>query len=249
MASRFQASPLALLRPGFGNNGNKSTVIAFFGDSITNGSCPVQPFVASYTQNAGYRKYVYQYMLAEGLNPLCLGSLQDSVVNGVSALLAGDYQSGYSGTFWATWMPGAGANYLLGNVKPAMDARTGAPTIPKIIVIMLGANAGNDSGNATGQMNLLDLILSTWPTAWVVQCSRTPQIAANSDVVNAAVAAGVATRVAAGARCSFFNVFPLITTSTGDLPDGLHPSEAGYAKIGQAIAQYIVTGISKGTFT
>jgi lysophospholipase L1-like esterase len=225
-----------------------STPIAFFGDSITNGSCPVQPFTGLYTQNAGYRKYVYQYMLAENLNPVCLGSLQDSVVNGVSALLAGDYQSGYSGTFWATWMPGAGANYLLGLVKPGMDAR--APlNVPKIIVIMLGANAGNDSGNATGQMMLLDLILATWPTSWVIQCSRTPQVAAASNVVNAAVAAGVATRVAAGARCSFFDVFPLLTTGVLDLPDGLHPSEAGYAKIGQAIAQYIVTGISKGTFT
>jgi lysophospholipase L1-like esterase len=248
MASRFQASPLALLRPGFGNQGTKATVIAFFGDSITLGFTPVQPFVASYYYTTGYRKYVYQYLLAENLNPEPVGYQQDSVsFVGVSALLAGDYQSGILGTSYTTWLP-SGSNYLLGLVKPAMDLR--APlNVPQIIVQMLGANSGNTSGDATGQLQLLDLIMATWPTSWVIQCSRTPQAANLSNVVNPAVAAGVATRVAAGARCSFFDVFPLITTSTSDLPDGLHPSEAGYAKIGQAIASYIVTGISKGTFT
>ena len=245
MASRFQASPLALLRPGFGNNGNRATVIAFMGDSITAGTT-YNPFTSNYYYSTGFRKWVYQYMLAENLNPICVGYQTDSIaLGGQSPLLAGDYNSGIPGSSYTTWLP-SGSNFLLGSCKPIMDLRPAL--VPQIIVQMLGANSGNDLTSANGQLSLLDLILATWPTAWVIQCSRTPQAANLSNVVNPAVAAGVATRVAAGARCSFFDVFPLITTSTSDLPDGLHPSEAGYAKIGQAIAQYIVTGISKGTF-
>src|ERR1700690_3457849 len=196
------ASPLASRPSGVGNHTYSQVLMAFFGDSITFGATPNYPFTGVYSSTTGYRQYVYRALLAQGVNPICVGSIQDSVFSGLPVSLAGDYYSGYSGTFWATWMPGAGANYLLGNVKPGMDLR--APlNIPQIIVIMLGANAGNDSGNATGQMNLLDLISATWPTAWVIQCSRTPQVAAGSTVVNAAVAAGVATRVAAGARVSF----------------------------------------------
>src|ERR1700690_447106 len=241
------ASPLASRPSGAGNHTYSQVLMAFFGDSITFGATPNYPFTGVYSSTTGYRQYVYRALLAQGVNPICVGSIQDSVFSGLPASLAGDYYSGYSGTFWATWMPGAGANYLLGLVKPGIDLR---PTlnVPTIIVLMLGANAGNDTGNGQGQLNLLDLITTTWPAAWVIQCSRTPQAASASNVVNAYVQAGVATRAAAGGRVSFFDMFPLITAAATDLPDGLHPSAGAYAVMGGAIAQYIVAGLAKGAF-
>jgi hypothetical protein len=186
---------------------------------------------------------------AARLNPVSVGHLDDRTYS-VSDSLAGRWHSGIGGSSCNDWNPvsvgGNGNNYLLGLVQPGIAA---LGLTPQIFVHMLGANTPDTTDAATRQLTLIDYMGTLWPTAWIVACTRTPQIANTSSTVNPALLAGIATRVATGARVSAFDVFPLCANDTTHFGDGLHPTELGYKIIGQAIAQYIVTGLSKGTFT
>ena len=224
-------------------------VLSFMGDSITLGFTPPYPFDGTYTYSTGYRKYVYQNFRQAAYGPIAIGYQQDSLIFNLDADIAGDWNAGILGTTATTWLPVVpygGGNYFFGLVKPQMDAQTANPT-PDIIVFMLGANGGNTSGDATLQLDMVDILTTTYPLCHVVVCSRTPQTAHASDIVNAALLAGVNTRIAGGAKVLWFDMFSTITSAATDIPDGLHPSAAGYQKMGNALSAQLLTWLTNGT--
>jgi lysophospholipase L1-like esterase len=214
------------------------TKIAFLGDSITQGYTPALPG-PTFTFTTGFRQYVWAAMTAAGMNPAALGYIQDSYFS-VSNTLAGGWENGLSGTNFGDWLPvsmgGAGSNYFQGTVQPAIVAQG----VPNIVVYMLAANANNSDAAAAGTMQVADLIAAAWPLANLIVCSRTPKTSEASDAVNAGILSRVLARQALGKHMSFFDVFPLIDTSTADLGDGLHPTALGYAKIGKALGAAVV---------
>lgn len=221
-------------------------VLSFMGDSITLGFTPPYPFDGTYQYTTGYRKYVFQNFRQANYSPIVIGYQHDYNF-GLDSDLAGDWNAGILGTTATTWLPVSpygGGNYFFGLVKPPMD---GTGYVPDIIVFMLGANGGNTSGDATLQLDMVDILTATYPNCHVVVCSRTPQTAHASDVVNAALLAGVNTRIAGGAKVLWFDMFSTITSAATDIPDGLHPSAAGYQKMGNALSAQLLTWLSNGT--
>jgi lysophospholipase L1-like esterase len=216
------------------------------GDSITLGYTPNYPVDGGFSYTSGFRRYVYAGLIAAGKNPVMVGSNND-VSLGLASNLAGNYHSGLSGTNFGDWLPASygynTTNYLRGLVEPAINA-TGLT--PRLIWFMLGANASDSGANATGQLQVIDLVAADYPSAWIVVCSRTPQLANGSSVVNGALLTGVQSRITGGSKMMFFDAFQTITTATSDLPDGLHPSATSYANIGASMVAFINAAFAAG---
>jgi lysophospholipase L1-like esterase len=206
----------------------------------------VYPFDGiTYTNTTGWRKYIYQDLLQYSYGPVTTGFQADDASQGLNAQIAGGWHNGVSGSSGKNWLPVAsgGVNYLLGFAKPAMDSQG---ITPQIMTIALGANGTNSSANATDCLAVLDLAAVTWPLCHVIACSRIKQAGADADVFNAAMLSGVNTRIAGGAKLHWFDWYPLITTATTDLPDGIHPSWAAYGKMGSALSSQIASWLTSG---
>ncbi|HEY0001869.1 MAG TPA: GDSL-type esterase/lipase family protein [Actinoplanes sp.] len=110
-------------------------------------------------------------------------------------------------------------------------------TTPDTVLLHAGTNdmiQGIDLANAPTRLGgLIDKITATRPDAVVLVASIVPLTDAalekNVLAFNAAIPGVVQTRVAAGKHVHFVDMHAAVTTA--DLADGIHPSEAGYAKM------------------
>ncbi len=198
------------------------------GDSITDGS--------SYAStHAGYRGYLYDLLTADGYSFTYVGSL---TVNQDDLPASQRFHEGHSG-----W-----------NVVQILNGITGSNWLnvnPDIITLMIGTN--NRGGGAAGvpsAMNdysqLIDAITSRQPDALILAAQIVPIPGQDAFVTafNSALAGLVSTKKAAGANIAMLDLYtgyptPYSTT----MPDNLHPSDIGYAWMGQKWYEAIVANL------
>ncbi|HQL76427.1 MAG TPA: autotransporter-associated beta strand repeat-containing protein [Phycisphaerae bacterium] len=198
------------------------------GDSITDGS--------SYAStHAGYRGYLYDLLTADGYSFTYVGSL---TVNQDDLPASQRFHEGHSG-----W-----------NVVQILNGITGSNWLnvnPDIITLMIGTN--NRGGGAAGVPNamndysqLIDAITSRQPDALILAAQIVPIPGQDAFVTafNAALASLVSAKQAAGANVTLVDLytgFPTPYSST--MPDNLHPSDIGYAWMGQKWYEAIVANL------
>ena len=145
--------------------------------------------------------------------------------------------------------PGWKIHELQGFMPQWLDAHR-----PEMILLMIGTNdVLSDYELATAPNRLaalLDAIIQHSPNTHVLVASIVP-LANTTDqqqanTYNAAVPGVVQQKKTAGAKVHFVDMASALTAS--DLADGIHPSEAGYAKMAQVWADAIVD-VRNGTST
>lgn len=113
-------------------------------------------------------------------------------------------------------------------------------TAPAVVLLHAGTNdmiQGVNLSTAPARLGaLIDKITATRPQAKVLVASIVPlgtaAWEANVQAFNAAIPGLVQSRAAAGKQVHFVDMHAKLTAA--DLADGIHPSEAGYAKMGAA---------------
>ncbi|HVT83491.1 MAG TPA: GDSL-type esterase/lipase family protein [Phycisphaerae bacterium] len=212
--------------------------IWLLGDSITSG----------YTVKGAYRSQLYTSLTAAGATFKFVGSSNaDSTTSLTNA--GQQFHDGHSGWTIAN-APGRSGLY---------EAVQGwYPTIsePEYILLMIGTNDINldiDRANAPSRLNLLitrlvqldptaTLIVSSIPAASNSNAYKTASVTdlpAAIQAYNAAIPGVVAQHQALGQHVVFFDMYSKLSLS--DLgSDGLHPTQAGYNKIGSAFAAALV---------
>ena len=143
------------------------------------------------------------------------------------------------------------SGFTIGNIASSVDAWDAA-TQPDIVVLMAGTNdtawwTAETAEQIGARHNaLIDQLRSARPNAWIFVASIPPQASAiiqpnNIDRAvltqqfNAVIQRNVQARTAAGQRVRFVDVNAVLTTA--DLYDGIHPTEAGHAKIAQQVLE------------
>jgi len=187
------------------------------GDSITLGG------------NGGYRNNLYTGLQENNCGVSYVGTLFDP-----STRVADKDHEGHSGL-------------TIGNIASNVNGWM-ATTQPNIILLMAGTNdtawwtAENAEQIGARHNALIEQIRTARPNAWIFVASIAPQASAiiqpnNIDRAvltqqfNAVIRRNVDARIAAGQRVRFVDVNAALTTA--DLYDGIHPTEAGQAKIAQ----------------
>lgn len=119
---------------------------------------------------------------------------------------------------------------------------------PDIVLLLIGTNdtawwTGEDARQIGARHNaLVEQLLTARPTAWIFVASIPPQSSAivppnNIDravltqQLNAIIRNNIQGRAAAGQYVRFVDINSVLTTA--DLYDGIHPTEAAYAKVAQ----------------
>ncbi|KAJ3499558.1 hypothetical protein NLG97_g229 [Lecanicillium saksenae] len=119
-------------------------------------------------------------------------------------------------------------------------ASLSVPSKPNIVLLMAGTNDCNkpeDPAGAPARLgSLIDKCIAAYPDAVIIVAKLTPIASATSqanvDNFNAAVPGVVASRLSQGARILTVDMGAFVTV--GQLADGLHPNDAGYAKMASA---------------
>lgn len=114
------------------------------------------------------------------------------------------------------------------------------PGRPNIVLLMAGTNDCNkpeDPAGAPARLgSLIDKCIAAYPDAVIIVAQLTPIASATSqanvDNFNAAVPGVVASRLSQGAHILTVNMGAFVTV--GELDDGLHPNDAGYANMATA---------------
>jgi lysophospholipase L1-like esterase len=188
------------------------------GDSITNG-------LGYY----GYRPVLDQQLHAAGLTPTFVGSQSDGTYR----------EEGHSG-------------YAISDIAANVDNWIAAAH-PDVITLMIGTNDvdsyghGTPNGAADRLHGLIDQITADAPNAKLIVGSIPANLAGGPvDAYNAAMPGIVAAEQAQGKHVYFADVHA--ATSVSDLVDGVHPDNAGQAKIGAAFASATVDALH-GTIT
>jgi hypothetical protein len=115
---------------------------------------------------------------------------------------------------------------------------------PDAVLLMIGTNdivQQFDLANATTRLsNLIDQITNQSPQTQVLVASIAPMVRANNASANIQVnnfnsqlPGIVSQKKSAGKNVSFVDVNSVLSTSTADLPDGVHPSSAANVRIAQ----------------
>ena len=137
--------------------------------------------------------------------------------------------------------------FTIGNIAASVDGWLASYT-PDYVLLMIGTNdvawwcAQTGAQVADTNALLIDQILADLPGSWVVVASIPPLSSSiiqpnNVDRAqlgqdyNAALQQRVATRVAAGKRVRFADVYSVLSVS--DLYDGVHPTQAAADKVAQ----------------
>ena len=187
------------------------------GDSITLGV------------NGGYRNNLYTALQKKNCGVSYVGSESDQYTR-----VADKDHEGH---------PGYTIDNVAKNVKGWLDAQR-----PDIILLMIGTNDVSwwtfESGMEIGKRHdaLISRIQAARPQAWILVASIPP---VSSSIIepnkvdratlnkqfNAAIRSNVQARQATGQKVRFVDANSALTTA--DLYDGVHPGEAGHAKIAQ----------------
>lgn len=207
--------------------GGASPKILTVGDSIMHGAEPVPsaspPTVWDYVYHGGYRKFLYQALVARGRTPTMMGGLANAT-DGLALSVAGLNHNGNNGSTTANWVASYWATYKAAN----WDGQ-GTPTI---ICLATGANDGNTQAAGQKIGELIDLATAAYPFANVLVSTRTAQTTSASDLINAEITAQVATKKAKGANVQLVDAFAKVPLGAKRFPDGVHPSPDGYALLG-----------------
>ena len=202
--------------------------IMALGDSITLG------------MNGGYRNNLYTGLLQNNCGVSYVGTQSDQWTR-----VADKDHEGH---------PQFGIDQIAGSVNTWIAA-----TQPNIILLMIGTNdtawwTAQSADQIGARHNaLIDQLRTARPNAWIFVASIPPQTSAiiqpnniNRAVLaqqfNAVVRKNVDARVAAGQRVRFVDVNSVLTTA--DLYDGIHPTEAGHAKVAQKFLEVIRAALS-----
>lgn len=188
------------------------------GDSITLGV------------NGGYRNDLYASLKNKGCGVNFVGSQNDQYT------LAADHDhEGHPG--WTIADVSGAVNGWLSTYQPTQ------------ITLMVGTNDiawwTAETGAQIGQRHsqLVDKIMAAAPNAWVIVATIPPitsQTIAPNNVdraqlardLNASIRASVAAKAAAGKKVRLAEVANVL--STGDLYDGVHPTQAAHSKVAKA---------------
>jgi lysophospholipase L1-like esterase len=136
--------------------------------------------------------------------------------------------------------------FTIGDIASNVDAWLAAAT-PDYILLMIGTNdiawwSADDAVTiGTRHLALMDQIMADRPNAKLIVASIPPITSAiiqpnNVDRaqlgrdLNVQIQANVATRAAQGKPVYFADVYSVLTTA--DLYDGVHPTEAAHARVG-----------------
>lgn len=214
--SQADAATFAYTAPYTATCRTCTPVIWPVGDSITHGA--VSNGVGGFSYLGGWRRYVYQALVAGGRTPTMVGGLANAS-DGLAVGVAGTSHNGNNGSSSAQWVATFFATY-----QPGLAAT------PTIITLATGANDTDTVGSGQSVGQLIDLATAAYPLANVIVSTRTPQSGVSSSTINAQIATEVTTRIRAGKHVQLVDGFSVI--STGDLSDGLHPSEVGYKRLG-----------------
>jgi lysophospholipase L1-like esterase len=187
------------------------------GDSITAGV------------NGGYRNNLYTGLQQNNCGVSFAGTLTDP-----NTRVADKRHEGHSGL-------------AISDIASRVNAWV-TSTQPNIILLMIGTNDTaaftNENADQIGARHdaLVEQLRTVRPNAWILVASIPPQTSAiiqstNADravltqQLDAVIRKNADARAAAGQRVRFVDVNSVLTTA--DLTDGIHPTEAGYAKIAQ----------------
>ncbi|MGC1374592.1 MAG: SGNH/GDSL hydrolase family protein [Anaerolineales bacterium] len=186
------------------------------GDSITDG----------FTTPGGYRIEFYNRLVADGLT----GSLDfvGSQSNGPASLLDREHE-GHVG--WAVADLAANIDTWMTNSSPS------------IVMLMIGTNDilhSQYTGASTRLSSLIDQICAKLPAGGKLYVSTIPTLGSTTygsyitlvDQYNADIPGIVQSKVAAGKPVYLVDMHSVITAS--DLTDEIHPTAAGYDKMGDA---------------
>lgn len=186
------------------------------GDSITDG----------FTTAGGYRIQFYNRLVADGLT----GSLDfvGSQSNGPASLLDREHE-GHTG--WHVADLSANINTWMTNSSPS------------IVMLMIGTNDilhSQFTGASSRLSSLIDQICAKLPAGGKLYVSTIPTLGSTTygayitlvDQYNADIPGIVQSKVAAGKPVFLVDMHSVITAS--DLADEIHPSPAGYDKMGNA---------------
>ncbi|KAJ7625778.1 lipolytic enzyme [Roridomyces roridus] len=190
------------------------------GDSIT--------FGLTSTDGNGYRNTLHN-LLSPGNTVDFIGSLK-------AGTMADNDNEGHSG-FTITQIAGTASNAL------ALPAR------PNVVLLLAGTNdmaQGITSSAPTNLQNLINQIFTACPDATLVVANlpALPLAQAAVNTYNTQVASIVSTQAAAGKHILLADMASVIMAS--DLTDGVHPTNAGYVKMGNAWFPVIQQAIAKG---
>lgn len=190
------------------------------GDSITWGYDPVTDAGIPSTNDVGWRLRFYS-QLTPTYNV-------DMVGAEVAGAFAEPAHEGHPGYFILSLQ-----NILLAKIPPFN---------PQIICLMIGTNDAFSTLAATmlTQLDtLLGLIVGMVPNAWLlvspippIRDSLLPGVESNRENYNAGIPGLISTRVAAGQKLQLVHAGDLLAVT--DLPDGVHPTTAGYTVMGDA---------------
>jgi lysophospholipase L1-like esterase len=139
-----------------------------------------------------------------------------------------------------------------------------ASTQPDIILLMAGTNdtawwtAENADQIGVRHNALLDKLRTARPNAWIFVASVPPQASMiiqpnNIDrsvltqQLNVVIRKNVDARIVAGQRVRFVDVNSVLTSA--DLYDGIHPTEAAYAKVAQKFLEGIRAALGSSSTT
>jgi lysophospholipase L1-like esterase len=184
------------------------------GDSITDG----------FTVSGGYRTQLYSRVAADGLTSSL--DFVGSMSSGPGSLLDREHEG----------LVGWSIGDLAGSIDGWMTSYT-----PKVVMLMIGTNDilhSLDMSTAPNRLSsLIDQICAKLPAGGKVYVAQItpltdPTYNALVNQYNAAIPGVVQSKVTQGKPVFLVNMNSVITIS--DLSDGIHPTQAGYDKMGNA---------------
>ncbi|MGW6836188.1 FG-GAP-like repeat-containing protein [Streptomyces sp. NPDC054949] len=194
------------------------------GDSITAG--------AGSSDGAGYRSRLWELMTGQ-------------------SRYTADYVG--SGSFGNTTDPDneGHSGWTIGGIRDNID-RWQAAAAPDVVLLHLGINDLNShnadpEGAAAELVSLIDRVHANKPGVTVIVQGLLPDTRGQyerTNAFNAAVRAAVAARSTTGRHLTYAEP-PRLDTAT-ELPDGLHPNDAGYRKMAAAYRQGLEQAVTDG---